>query len=275
MHLFATVAELAASRSSKELLVRDAWLRVTDARPLFVAALLHDIGKGRGGDHSEIGTRMAADVAARMRLGAAEVTDVAFLVRSHLELASLATRRDLNEPRTISSAARRVGTSTRLAMLFLLTRADSKSTGAEAWSTFRASLVGELYTKTLLVLEGRTEAAESPPRREAPLVAEPLADGEVRTDVSVRDEAHEEVLPTLVHVIEVAVLLELARVVPRPHRAADRTDSDIRSGAGQAAASALCLLRRAYAGVPSADVVAVLRVVDHRQPAAVARHVDP
>jgi [protein-PII] uridylyltransferase len=137
---------------------------------------------------------MAADVAARMRLGATQVTDVAFLVRNHLHLASLATRRDLNEPRTIEAAVDEIGTTGRLAMLYLLTRADSRSTGPEAWSTFRAALVGELYTKTLRALEGRPEPPSAAPSREAPLLTEPLADTDVRTSVAVTDEAHELVL---------------------------------------------------------------------------------
>ena len=194
MHLFTTVCELAQSRTSDEVLVRDAWLNVSDPRPLFVAALLHDIGKGRGGDHAEIGTRMAADVAARMRLGAAQVVDVGFLVGHHLDLASAATRRDLNEPRTIEAVVREVGTTSRLAMLYLLTRADSRSTGPEAWSSFRAALIGELYTKALRVMEGRPEPKQTAPAREEPLLDEPLTDGEVRTSVAVHDEAHELVL---------------------------------------------------------------------------------
>jgi [protein-PII] uridylyltransferase len=194
IHLFATAAELAASRLSSDVVVHDAWLRVSNPRPLFVAALLHDIGKGRGGNHSEIGTRMAADVAVRMRLDANEIADVTFLVERHLSLASLAMQRDLNEPRTIETAVEQVGYGARLAMLYLLTRADSISTGPEAWSTFRAALVGELYAKTLRALEGRAEPTPERAVREASLIAEPLADDEVRTMIAKRDEAHELVL---------------------------------------------------------------------------------
>jgi [protein-PII] uridylyltransferase len=191
MHLFTTTSELAASRDHNDVAVRDAWSRVTQQRPLFVAALVHDIGKGRGGDHSEIGARLAAETATRMGLDAAEIDDVVFLVANHLTLASLATRRDLNDPRTIEIAADEVGTSERLAMLYLHTRADSLATGPEAWSTFRASLVAELYAKTLATLEGRPHREQPREARESALVREGLADGEVRTAVGERDEAHE------------------------------------------------------------------------------------
>jgi [protein-PII] uridylyltransferase len=195
MHLFETAAELASSRACDETLVRDAWSRVASSAPLFVAALLHDIGKGRGGDHSAIGARVARDVGVRMGLPAADVDDVAFLVERHLALASLATRRDLNEPRTIASAAAQAGTASRLAMLYLLTRADSKATGPEAWTTFRAALVGELYAKTMALLEGRPAAAGTErPRPEDALLSSPLSDGDVRTMVAERDDVHEFVL---------------------------------------------------------------------------------
>jgi [protein-PII] uridylyltransferase len=157
-HLLAVVEELAASRSGSHLDCRDAWSRVDDAQALFVAALLHDVGKGRGGDHSEIGRGLATQAAHRMGLDERRVADVAFLVREHLTLVTLATRRDLNNPRTIDEAVGRIGDPRRLAMLFLLTRADSLATGPEAWSSFRASLVRELYRKAKQRFEGGPEA---------------------------------------------------------------------------------------------------------------------
>jgi [protein-PII] uridylyltransferase len=157
-HLLAAVAELAASRSSDERDQKDAWSYVDDHQPLFLAALLHDIGKGRGGDHSAQGSRLAVESARRIGLEPSKVDDVEFLVREHLTLVSLATRRDLNDARTIDETVERVGDIRRLAMLFLLTRADSLATGPEAWSSFRASLVRELYAKTKHRLEGAPDA---------------------------------------------------------------------------------------------------------------------
>lgn len=157
-HLLTAVSELAASRSSDEHDLRDAWSRIDDQHALFLGALLHDIGKGRGGDHSELGGDLAAEAARRIGLTEARVADVEFLVREHLTLVSLATRRDLNDPRTIDECASAIGDRRRLAMLFLLTRADSLATGPEAWSSFRASLVRELYSRTMQRLEGSPDA---------------------------------------------------------------------------------------------------------------------
>jgi [protein-PII] uridylyltransferase len=153
-HLIAAVEELARSRDLEEPDVRDAWSAVGDADALFVATLLHDIGKGRGGDHSVLGEEIATGCAASMALTAAQVHDVGFLVRDHLVLAETATRRDLNDPRTVAEVAERVGDGRRLAMLYLLTRADSLATGPEAWSSFRSSLVRELYSRTREHLAG-------------------------------------------------------------------------------------------------------------------------
>lgn len=157
-HLFAAVAELATSRSVDERDVHDAWSRVPDADALFLAALVHDIGKGRPGDHSVVGAGLAAQVAARLGFDEAATTDVTDLVRDHLLLAETATRRDLNDPRTILETAARVKDDRRLAMLYLLTRADSLATGPEAWSSFRSSLVRELYLRTREHLTGARPA---------------------------------------------------------------------------------------------------------------------
>jgi [protein-PII] uridylyltransferase len=230
-HLIAAVEELGTSRASEDRDVRDAWTAVDDADPLFVAALTHDIGKGRGGDHSVLGAQLAEGFARRMGLPEAHVADVEFLVREHLTLAETAMRRDLNDPKTLEEVASRVGDARRLAMLHLLTRADSLATGPEAWSSFRASLVRELYARTREYLDGvplhagaaaqrltdmaaalglsRDEAAAlvgpmpeswitgvdaEAAGRQIALLREPLASGEVRTGVHSTDEADEFVL---------------------------------------------------------------------------------
>jgi [protein-PII] uridylyltransferase len=154
MHLFATVAELTAGRSASDPLVAEAWSRVSDPEPLVLGAFLHDVGKGRGGDHSEIGAELARHAVRRMGLTDERTDDVHFLVREHLWMAETATRRDLNDPATITETARLAGTTDRLAMLFLLTRADALATGPEAWSAFREALVRELYDKAHAVLAG-------------------------------------------------------------------------------------------------------------------------
>lgn len=230
-HLAAAVEELARSRALEDPDVRDAWTSVGDPDALFVAALLHDIGKGRGGDHSDVGAELAAGVAARMSLTDAQADDVVFLVADHLVLAETATRRDLNDPRTTEETAARVGDVRRLAMLYLLTRADSLATGPEAWSSFRSSLVRELYVRTRDLLDGTPMHAAAgaerlsllsgalglshddalrligpmpeswvlstdpdAARRQLALLEKPLGGDDVRTGVHTADEADELIL---------------------------------------------------------------------------------
>jgi [protein-PII] uridylyltransferase len=227
-HLLTAVGELAESRSSDERELKDAWARVGDPHPLFVATLLHDVGKGRDRDHSEVGAELAEHAARRIGLEPDRVADVVFLVREHLTLADIATRRDLSEQKTIDDVVERVGDARRLAMLFLLTRSDSIATGPEAWSSFRAALVRELYQRALQRMEGTpdvptdastrlaaladaldltlqdTERLVGPmpdawlagrdlasARRQLALLREPLGPGEVRTAVEEMHEADE------------------------------------------------------------------------------------
>jgi [protein-PII] uridylyltransferase len=181
-HLFKTVAELAASRDLDDIDLRVAWSAAVDHEALFVAALLHDIGKAREGDHSVVGAPIAAQIATRMGLRSDQVGDVEMLVREHLLLAETATRRDLDDPKTIAAVVERVGDERRLAMLYLLTRADSLATGPEAWSSFRAALIRDLFGRAQASLAGT--AAERVPtaaERFAGLLAEPLGPHEVRT----------------------------------------------------------------------------------------------
>jgi [protein-PII] uridylyltransferase len=153
-HLFRAMAELVASRSIEDHDVRSAWARVGDADALYLATLLHDIGKGRTDDHSVVGAEIVKTEAQNMGLRSEQCDDAEFLVAQHLLLPTLATRRDLTDPRTISDCVERVGSARRLAMLYLLTRADSLATGPEAWSSFRSSLVRELYARALERFEG-------------------------------------------------------------------------------------------------------------------------
>jgi [protein-PII] uridylyltransferase len=174
MHLYSAVAELAESRGVSDADVADAWSRVGDDDAMFVGALLHDVGKGRGGDHSAIGASIAGTIAERIGLASPQVEDVGFLVREHLALPELAVHRDLNDPRTIADLVGRVGDERRLAMLFLLTRADSLATGPETWSAFRASLIRELYAKALASVRGRDAGSSEADRLRSVLEA---ADG--------------------------------------------------------------------------------------------------
>ncbi|MFJ5558450.1 [protein-PII] uridylyltransferase [Streptomyces sp. NPDC093250] len=135
---------------------------------LLVAALLHDIGKGRPGDHSVAGEIIAKDVAARIGFDHQDITVIAALVRHHLLLVETATRRDLEDPATVRAVAEAVGTQGTLELLHALTEADALATGPAAWSSWRASLVADLVTRVSAVLSGEVPAdpAEAAPTAE-------------------------------------------------------------------------------------------------------------
>src|ERR671924_1800205 len=120
---------------------------------LYLGLMFHDIGKGFGGGHSEIGARMVRSIARRMRLNADDGALVEFLVQHHLLMTHTAFRRDLEQEKTIFDFARTMGGVNNLKMLYLLTFADVKAVGPDVWNPWKASLLGELYVKALNVLE--------------------------------------------------------------------------------------------------------------------------
>lgn len=142
-HLLETVAEAAASAPL-----------VPRPDLLVVAALLHDLGKAHAesGDHSEVGAALARVQAVRMGFDAADVETVEALVRHHLLLAEVATRRDIDDPATVALVADRIGDVGRVAMLRALTEADSLATGPSAWSAWKAQLVDGLAQRCSVLL---------------------------------------------------------------------------------------------------------------------------
>ena len=121
---------------------------------LVVGALLHDIGKGYPGDHTEVGMELVADIAHRMGYPPTDVDVLVAMVEHHLLLPDVATRRDLEDPDTIAEVARQAGTVETLRLLGALTEADSVATGPSAWSKWKASLVRELVARCAHVMEG-------------------------------------------------------------------------------------------------------------------------
>jgi [protein-PII] uridylyltransferase len=120
---------------------------VESFRVLYLAALLHDIGKGTGQDHSIAGADVAVAVGRRLSLSEKECESLAFLIRYHLFIPENALRRDLNDAVFIKKCAEMIGDHDRLAMLYLLSIADSRATGPSAWSDWKATLMEELYLK--------------------------------------------------------------------------------------------------------------------------------
>ncbi|MGH9047052.1 MAG: [protein-PII] uridylyltransferase, partial [Acidimicrobiales bacterium] len=122
---------------------------------LVLGALLHDIGKGYPGDHTEVGIELVERIGPRMGLVRRDVEVLVAMVRHHLLLPDVATRRDLDDPVTIERVAGAVGDRRTLELLGALAEADGLATGSSAWGSWKAGLVAELVQRTSAYLEGR------------------------------------------------------------------------------------------------------------------------
>ena len=125
---------------------------------LYVALLLHDIGKGRPQDHSILGARIARTVAPRLRLKKEECETVEWLVRYHLTMSDFAQKRDVSDPRTVRDFAKIVKTKKRLDLLTVLTVCDIRGVGPNTWNNWKAQLLRTLYRETATALEEGMEA---------------------------------------------------------------------------------------------------------------------
>ncbi|MCU1493304.1 MAG: [protein-PII] uridylyltransferase [Acidimicrobiaceae bacterium] len=145
---------------------------------LLMGALLHDLGKGFDGDHSEVGEDLAVTIARRMGFAEPDVAVLARLVAYHLVIPEFATRRDLDDPSTARLVAKIVEDRRTLALLTALTEADSRATGASAWSPWKAELVARLAERVARVLDG-LPLGEPAPFVATPEQAELLAGGKL------------------------------------------------------------------------------------------------
>ena len=121
---------------------------------LYVAVMLHDIAKGRGGDHSKLGAEVARKLCPRLGLSPEQTETVAWLVEQHLAMSRTAFKRDLNDPKSISDFAELVQSPERLRLLLVLTAADIRAVGPQVWNGWKASLLRELYHLTEERLSG-------------------------------------------------------------------------------------------------------------------------
>jgi [protein-PII] uridylyltransferase len=121
---------------------------------LYVAALYHDIAKGRGGDHSELGAADVRNFARSHGLSAEDADLVAFLVEHHLAMSSVAQKQDMHDPQVVRAFAERVGSERRLVALYLLTVADVRGTSPKVWNGWKAKLLEDLFRATRRALTG-------------------------------------------------------------------------------------------------------------------------
>ncbi len=152
-HSFLAVAELNGMTERRDPITAVTMDQAGDLRALRLATLLHDVGKGSGEDHAQAGERLARAACSRMGLPPGEIEEIAALVRRHLLLVDTATRRDLDDGAVIARTAEVVQRPRLLHLLYLLSVADARATGPQAWTEWKAALVRELYQKVLLALE--------------------------------------------------------------------------------------------------------------------------
>ncbi len=123
---------------------------------IYIAALFHDIAKGRGGDHSKLGMADARRFCTNHALAAEDTDLVVFLVGEHLTMSSVAQKQDLADPDVIDAFARVVKTERRLIALYLLTVADIRGTSPKVWNNWKGKLLEDLYSATRRLLSGAT-----------------------------------------------------------------------------------------------------------------------
>ena len=139
---------------------------------LYVAALFHDIGKGRGGDHSQIGAEEVRRFCRQHGVDREDARLIEFLVREHLTMSTVAQKQDLSDPDVIGAFAHRVGNERNLTAMYLLTVADIRGTSPKVWNAWKGKLLEDLYRATLRTLGGRAPdaAAEIEARKREALV---------------------------------------------------------------------------------------------------------
>jgi [protein-PII] uridylyltransferase len=161
LRVLRNVARFADPQAAEEFpLACEIWPMLDRPELLLLAALFHDIAKGRGGDHSELGEGDARAFCAKLGLPQDGIDTVAWLVRWHLLMSATAQRQDITDPEVVRRFAEAVGDRRRLARLYLLTIADIIGTSPRLWNAWKDRLLADLYTATRYAL--RSDVA--PPR---------------------------------------------------------------------------------------------------------------
>ena len=187
---------------------------------LFLACLLHDVGKGSGRDHSRRGADMVPEIGRRLGLSEEDTQTLRFLVEKHLYIVDVAMRRDLSEEKLIVDVARNVGDVDRINMLYLLTVADSRATGPGVMNKWKLSLLRDLYAKVHRVLTHSDLAARELSRRTDQLlisVAKALEDKMPSAEV----DAHLEKMSA--HYLSVMTVEEVVKHILMERELGDQT----------------------------------------------------
>ena len=154
LRLVRNLRRLAMERFSDELpFFSEVMARVPRPDLLYIAGLFHDLAKGRGGDHSELGAEDAERFCLDHGLSHADAELVCWLVRNHLMMSLTAQRQDISNPEIVAAFAEKVGDRTRLDYLLVLTVADIRATNPALWNSWRESLLRELYHGAIRALE--------------------------------------------------------------------------------------------------------------------------
>ncbi len=154
-----TLAQIEKSELVEELPIASSILKDgVNRKVIYIALLLHDIGKGRSDDHSILGAKIAKQVSPRLGLNKQETETVEWLVRYHLLMSDMAQKRDISDPRTVRDFAKAVQSVKRLNLLTVLTVCDVRSVGPDTWNNWKATLIRQLYAETKTILEQGAEA---------------------------------------------------------------------------------------------------------------------
>ncbi len=135
--------------------VGTAYRKINNRQILHLALMLHDLGKGFPGDHSQVGRRIAERTARRFHLSADQREVLIFLVYKHLMMSHLALRRDITDPKLLLRFSHEVGSPETLRMLYVLTAADLMAVGPGVWTNWKADLLTDLYNRAMHILSGK------------------------------------------------------------------------------------------------------------------------
>ncbi len=185
-------------------------------RVLYLATLLHDIGKGRPEDHSILGARIARRIATRFGFTQDDIETVEWLVRNHLLMSDVAQKRDIADPRTLRDFAKAVKTRKRLDMLLVLTVCDIRGVGPGTWNNWKAALLRKLHQETAAALENGLEElnrdkrhAEAKRSLRHMLVAKGWDARAIRAELGRHYDAYWPGLPTQSHAVFAELLTNL------------------------------------------------------------------